>query len=378
MTKTATLNIDKDLLSTVNGFFKKVLADKAADILLIPQDIPSGVNTVQTLVKDPKGVISANPFAFVLPANSASLLVKTTDETPGERIAAVFRPCELRAVLELAKLHQINLENVTLISVDCLGTFSVPTYAELFWDSKNNGLTMKLLKEAKEGGKSELSGKTLRSACQVCELPVTDSADVNIGILGLDSGKEIMLSANTAKGEKLLDSLGLELKEAEEPAERAKAISDLEKHRSETREALMAQIKEQVRDISGFLQVLGGCIKCHNCMKVCPICYCKECFFDSDIFKPSPRQYMDKAQKRGVLRMPLDTALYHIGRMNHMITSCVACGQCENACPSNIPLLAIYLALGKDVQALFDYLPGKSLDDELPLATFKEEELSEV
>jgi formate dehydrogenase subunit beta len=378
MSKTAKLDIEKDLLSTINDLLKKVLADKAADILLVPQDIPSGVNTVQTLVKDPKRVVSANPFAFVLPANSANLLVKTTDESSGQRIAAVFRPCEMRAVLELAKLHQINLENVTLITVDCLGTFPVPAYAELVLDAKNNGTTLKLLEEAKESGKTELSGIPLRTACQACELPVVNTADVNIDVLGLDYGKEIMLSANTAKGEEFLTTLGLELTDEPESASRTEAISALEKSRAEARESLMALIKDQVKDISGFMQVLGGCIKCHNCMNVCPICYCKECFFDSDILKPSPKQYMDKAQKRGVLRMPLDTALYHIGRMNHMITSCVACGQCENACPSNIPLLAIYLALGKDVQALFDYIPGKNLDDELPLATFKEEELSEV
>jgi formate dehydrogenase subunit beta len=51
---------------------------------------------------------------------------------------------------------------------------------------------------------------------------------------------------------------------------------------------------------------------------------------------------------------------------------------CESACPSKLPLLAIYHALGADVQELFDYVAGRKLDEDLPLATFKEEELETV
>jgi len=40
-----------------------------------------------------------------------------------------------------------------------------------------------------------------------------------------------------------------------------------------------------------------------------------------------------------------------------------------------IPLLAVFKRISRDVQALFDYSAGSSRLDEHPLKTFREEEL---
>ncbi len=76
--------------------------------------------------------------------------------------------------------------------------------------------------------------------------------------------------------------------------------------------------------------------------------------------------------------MPTDTLLFHLTRLNHMVMSCVGCGLCQEACPNDIPLLRIFRLVGKRVQEVFEYVPGRSLEEELPLSVFREDELGEV
>ncbi|MFQ6003629.1 MAG: 4Fe-4S dicluster domain-containing protein, partial [Candidatus Zixiibacteriota bacterium] len=128
-------------------------------------------------------------------------------------------------------------------------------------------------------------------------------------------------------------------------------------------------------DFSGLLAQVANCINCHNCRVVCPICYCRECLFDSATFRHEPEQYLKWADRKGALKMPTDTLLYHITRMNHMLTSCVSCGLCEGGCPNDVAFLKLFPLLTKEIQPLFEYIPGRSIEDPLPLVTFREEEL---
>jgi formate dehydrogenase subunit beta len=85
-----------------------------------------------------------------------------------------------------------------------------------------------------------------------------------------------------------------------------------------------------------------------------------------------------KAGKKGLLRMPQDTLLFHITRLNHMVSSCVRCGMCEEACPNDLPVARLFCTEAEEVQKIFDYIAGKDPKAALPLATFKEKELEEI
>jgi formate dehydrogenase subunit beta len=76
--------------------------------------------------------------------------------------------------------------------------------------------------------------------------------------------------------------------------------------------------------------------------------------------------------------MPTDTVFYHLTRMIHMSTLCVGCGQCTSACPNDIPLMELFGTVSDKTQSRFDYLPGRSLEEGQPLATFYTEEFAEV
>lgn len=61
-----------------------------------------------------------------------------------------------------------------------------------------------------------------------------------------------------------------------------------------------------------------------------------------------------------------------------MSTSCIGCGLCSDACPMDIKVYELFHLVADDTQAAFDYKPGRDLEEEAPLVTFKEDELNEL
>ena len=146
---------------------------------------------------------------------------------------------------------------------------------------------------------------------------------------------------------------------------------------------------------------MSACIGCRNCMSVCPICYCKECVFASTVFDHRPDQFLARAKRKGALRVPTETLMFHLTRLSHMGTSCVGCGVCESACPNgdvcvvdyarcvgcgvcesacpnDVPVSCLFNSLGEKLQEMFDYVPGEDPAADPPVAAFKEKELVDI
>jgi len=381
------LSAKEGINKAIIDFLKKSLEKKCFDALLIPAKVPETESYAWLLLQDESLLELANPLPPVMTVQGGKALSTVTKHGEmHQSVAAVMRPCEVRAAVELFKLKQNNLENITLISIDCPGTMPLSDYTDN---------PEKMTKAFENAFDKWGEGDNLRPICQIChkfsltslfppspqESPSDQNekdfsaSDLHIGLLGGNKEKIFLMPCST-RGTELLEKLELPPQDS------------LEKWESKVKEIIDKKIKkrntfnkEWLTKIGGnekFIAVFDECINCHNCMRVCPICYCQQCYFDSPALNLPPEAYLQRAEKRGALRFPLDTLLFHLGRMSHMVLSCVSCGACEDACPMSIPVAQIFSVIGDQTQKDFNYVPGRNRGEPLPLQVFREDEFSEV
>jgi formate dehydrogenase subunit beta len=341
----------EDRNEAVRRLLRTALEQGTVDAVLVPAEGPSRTGIVNMFTTDPSDLDVAVPFAGAMAQFGPQDLVRLT-EPGGEniRIAAVLKPCESRAVVELAKLNQIELEHVVLLAPDCEGTVDLKEYSQV----------------------AEGVAVPRRMACDICRSRVAmDPVDVSLGTLGVKDST-VMLVANSDAGQAFAEGVGAKSTELTDARKKAakEAIEDGEKAWDKQEE----KSREKYSDIGALLGELSTCIKCMNCQNVCPVCYCKECLLDTDAFNPTAGSLADKAKRRGSLRMPVETVQFHMTRMAHVMTACVMCGQCQSACPSDIPLVEMYAGINRRIQDLFDYQAGRDLEEAPPFTCFVETE----
>ena len=344
---------DRD--EAVRRLLRDALDAGAVDAVLVPAEGPSRSGIMNMFTTRPGDLDVSVPFARAMAQFGPQDLVRLTEPGGGPiRIAAVLKPCESRAVVELAKLQQIDLENVVLLSPDCPGTVELSEYSEVV----------------------DGQAVPVRLACKICRFPTAlDPVDVALGTLGV-TDDSVMLVANSESGKAFAEAIGA--KSTELTDSRKKAVSDALVNGEKAYDKQESASREKYSDIGALLAELSPCIKCMNCQNVCPVCYCKECLLNTDAFNPTAGSLADKAKRRGTLRMPVETVQFHLVRMAHVMTACVMCGQCQSACPSNIPLVEMYAGINRRIQDQFDYGSGRSLEEAPPFTCFYEQEGFEV
>jgi len=375
MAKKATVKvIDGKTDEAIIGFLKSLLKEEVVEAILIPKPLPSQDGFAQTLIRDPEKLNGVCVLSPTMPVQSARVISNLSVKNLGKKVAAVLKACEIRAAVELAKFLQVKLDNVCFIGIDCPGTFEVADYAKMVQEGKGGGaLAKELLKGMEKGELSLPSGYAFRTACQMCEYPVPQ-ADIRLKLFGYQGDQEIGVEIGD-KLEKEIEEKSILSFSENEPASRNEVVSKVIAERTKKRDALFQEFKGMAKDLQAFLDRFSTCIRCHNCMVACPICYCKECVFRTAIFEHDGDQFLRWADRKGGIRMPTDTLIFHLIRMSHMVTSCIGCGLCDSACPSGLPVATLFRSVGDKIQKMFNYIPGKDVKEVPPVATFKEDEL---
>jgi formate dehydrogenase subunit beta len=376
MAITARIDVkEKDLLKAMRGFIEDILNLEDIKAILVPQHLPMKNTVMPTLVTDPEHLNGIDPLAPAFPMNTAKIISRLTRKPMGGKIAAVMRPCEIRAFVELVKLKQGRTDDVTLIAIDCLGALQNKDYFQYAGEDMSES-TVRFYQHALSLKTEDSDGVDLSPACKVCEYPVAANADIQIGLVGVEVDDYVLAQSQTDKGTDILNQLNLA--EVAEPATRQNAIRSLIDRRMKYRDDMFNKTREATESVEKMTAYFANCINCYNCRVACPVCYCKECVFVTDVFNHDPSQYLRWANRKGIIKMPTDTVFYHITRLAHMSTACVGCGQCSNACPNDIPVMELFRTVAHSTQQAFDYEAGKSVDEDPPLSVFREEEFAEV
>jgi len=244
-------------------------------------------------------------------------------------LVAFLLPCETAALVELVKLKQAMLDNLTVASLVCEGL-------------------------AGRDGQE-------RVACKVCRRRVAQSTDIHIAF-----GDGVVVAAATEKGEELLDALGGQDLEWEPPTAGTQAY-----------EAFIAEKRSKMQGWEGLRSLFAECILCHNCMRVCPVCACAHCYFESQKAQGSGAVWEARI-KSDAAEFAREVLWFHLGRAFHMSFMCVGCGLCGDACPAEVDVFGFFAVASGAARKRFAYEAGRDVDEPLPLSVFERDELDDV
>ncbi len=320
--------------------------------MLVTVEASDKTHAIPSFITDQAAIGQANPFRPLMEVNAARLIPGILAAHPESYIGALLRPCEMRALVEIAKRIPLSLDRLLTISVDCLGTLPADEYqwrlerlgkeypaAEA---TRSDDLAQEAIKFARQGG---IVPYRYRTACQVCSSPASAHADINLHVLGLPVRQMILLSVADPKIAETLALDGYANGIADEGLvhQHDRIISRM----AERHGRLMERLNESLgsllpADVDALIRQLETCGDCRACMDACPIC---------SVDKPE-RGADGHYAKSDVMRW---------------LVSCSGCGMCEQSCPKSLPTAAIFAHIRRQLDQQWDYIPGRAVQDPLPL-----------
>lgn len=304
-----------DPLGALQKLVKDLWEQTDLDVMVVS---PNGGGFV---LETPDQLEHLNPFRPLMKLNTARLVVDTAKKRLGKRVGAMLRPCEVRALNEMAARGAVKRGDVLAVCTDCLGTFPAD---EFEWRAERSvkGLTKDTLQFAPQGG---ISAYRYRPACQMCAEPGAIEGDVNIGVFGLPVRQSMLVNAHD--GSVVLSSITNGLADDALVSKRVQTLAKISERHGHTRERVLKSLDENLpADLQELLLQFEACGDCQACMNVCPICSVDE-----------PRKTADG-------RLVREDVV-------NWLLSCAGCGMCEQSCPQHQPLSAIFSHIREQIEA---------------------------
>ncbi|MCE7749424.1 MAG: coenzyme F420 hydrogenase [Candidatus Heimdallarchaeota archaeon] len=257
------------------------------------------------------------------PLLEEKLPLRRGEEAEHKKIGIVVKGCDSRAIIQIIQEKGLEREDVVLIGIPCKGVIDPKKIAKRFpkqskfvdvEENNNDEYILEIGGTSHKIPKDEL----LSDVCKSCEYPNPLLYDILIG-------------------------------EAEEEFQ--------PEHFNRVDELKEKTIEERWEYWEKHFQ---NCIRCYACREACPLCYCKTCMVD----------LLEPQWVRRSVNLSENTA-WNVMRAFHLAGRCISCGECERACPVNIPLMELNKFVEKEVKEMFNYTAGLDTEEKPFLGSFR-------
>ena len=315
---------DKDMEQRLRHEAKALLEQGKVDYIIgfEPGSLKFTTTPLITKNKDDIDRLVINPFIV----NNLSVFLT---EVQG-RVGIVAKGCDSRSIVSLIQDNKVAREDVVILAVPCPGIIDLSKVEQLA--GKDRDELDDIIRDGDKvavtvnGKKKEYPvTKVLYDNCLSCDFPTPQEYDILLAEPG--------------------------------PSVADKAASQ------ERIETLKGMPPEQRWEF--WEKEFSRCIRCYACRNVCPACFCQRCF-------------VEETEPQWALPVPRwqDNLIFQVIRNIHVAGRCTDCGECERACPVNIPLRSLTKEMYDLVDELFHYKAGTD-KEAAPLMTHYELEEAE-